>query len=510
MNLHLFRNSLLAIILIPSFILISCNKDDDKPSSGRDDFNDYTFKEPEVTGSTFYIDPVNGSPDGDGSANNPWQTLQGVLDSNLIQFYAHTENYNPDSPLELVNDGAPVKGGDRLILRSGHHGNIHQDIFMFDDWLTIEAAEGHQPIFSQIKFQGAFKNIYLKNLVIIKDTYNDEGNYWDADIINRNDGACLALRTGTFRGKGSFVKVNGLKIRTTEDITAWTAADWVEKSATGISLRNVENIEIVNCDIENISHGILVEYFSDYTSVINNKIKNFSADGARIISNDVLFAYNTISDCFKVDENHDDCIQSYSRGEDNSSGTGTLRNVVIRGNLIIGTTDFNNPLAGNPQGIGCFDGMFDNWTIENNVVIVDHYHGISFYGFTNSKIANNTVIDQNPDNSTCPWIRVTSHKNGTPSNNCTVANNIVSNSVSTEGNSIIESTNYVIGSNNYSQIYELFVDPDNFDFHLANNELTKAEIIDQGELFPSLFSSEFDKDNIARENNPDLGAYEIN
>jgi hypothetical protein len=35
-------------------------------------FLDYIFVEPEVTGNTFYIDPLNGSPEGDGSANNPW------------------------------------------------------------------------------------------------------------------------------------------------------------------------------------------------------------------------------------------------------------------------------------------------------------------------------------------------------------------------------------------------------------------------------------------------------
>jgi parallel beta-helix repeat protein len=47
------------------------------------------------------------------------------------------------------------------------------------------------------------------------------------------------------------------------------------------------------------------------------------------------------------------------------------------------------------QDIGCFDGFFDGWVVENNVVITDHWHGISFYGMKNSRIVNNTVIDVN-------------------------------------------------------------------------------------------------------------------
>jgi len=297
-------------------------------------------------------------------------------------------------------------------------------------------------------------------------------------------------------------------VKTAEDISQWTAEDWVEKSASGISLRSVEEVEIVNCKIENVRHGLAIEYASDNTSAVNNTIKNFSADGCRLISNNVFFAYNTISDCFDVDENHDDLIQSYSRGVDNSAGTGVLRNVIIRGNVLIGTTDFSNPLRGNPQGIGCFDGMFDNWTVENNVIITDHYHGISFYGMLNSYIINNTVIDQEPENDINPWIMITDHKNGTPSANCVVANNIVFRSVSVEGHNVTENNNYIIGRDNYSEIYNLFFDPDAFNLHLLKNETTTNNIIDQGEYYPDLVSSELDRDNEPRTLPPDIGAYE--
>lgn len=487
--------------------LTACKKDEFEPV-GFPDFKDYQFEEPEVTGNTFYIDPLNGSPSGDGSYEKPWRTLQEVLDSNLIEFYGRSEAYSPESELEIINEGAPVKGGDKLILRDGYHGYITLSRFIFTDWLTIEAESGHTPVLSHFKLNGAFEKVYLKGLAILKESFEGDADYWEAEEINYNTSACVYLGSSDFWGKGRNVKLNGLIVKTAEDISQWTAEHWVERSASGISLRSVEQVEIVNCKIENVRHGLAIEYASDNTSAVNNTIKNFSADGCRLISNNVFFAYNTISDCFDVDENHDDLIQSYSRGEDNSAGTGVLRNVIIRGNVLIGTTDFSNPLRGNPQGIGCFDGMFDNWTVENNVIITDHYHGISFYGMLNSYIINNTVIDQEPENDINPWVMITDHKKGSPSANCIVANNIVFRSLSVEGYNVTENNNYIIGRDNYNDIYNLFVDPDAFNLHLLINETTLANIIDRGEYYPYLVSSELDKENKSRIIPPDIGAYE--
>jgi parallel beta-helix repeat protein len=472
-------------------------------------YKDFVFEEPAVTGNTYYIDPVNGSPNGDGSSGNPWKTLQAVIDSNLIECYMHSEANNNESPLKIVNQGAPVKGGDKLVLRNGYHGFVNQNNFIFKDWLTIAAQEGHTPVLSQFKLEGAFEKVYLKNLSIIKDRYIGTENYWEADDINHNSDACVYLGSSSFWGKGSYVKLYGLTIKTTANASAWTDADWIEKSASGISLRSAEYVEIVNCNLENIAMGISIEYNSDNCKAVNNTIKYYSIDGCRIISNNVLFAYNTISGCLKIDDNHDDAIQSYSRGADNSPGTGILTNVTIRGNLIIGIADKNNPKSSSPQGIGCFDGFFDNWTVENNVVIVNHYHGISFYGMRNSKIINNTVVDQVPGDDTSPWIMVTDHKNGTSSVNCVVANNIVSSSINVSGSNVQDINNYIFGKSNYNSIYNAFINPDNNDFHLLSNEFTNANLIDKGSVFEELISSEIDKDLLKRTNKPDLGAYEV-
>ncbi len=509
--------------LLLTFSILNCgtgDSDSGGPHDGNDgsdpgdvgpisDFNDYTFEEPEVTGKTFYIDPVFGSGNGNGSEAHPWLTLQQVIEDGLIQWYRHAESDNPDSELVIVNEGAPVQGGDRLLLRNGYHGHVDLNTFIFTDWLTISAQDGQIPVLSQFKLQGAFARIYLKGLTIFKDSYEGPGNYWEADEINHNSDACLYLATSSYWGIGRQVKVNGLTLGTTTDASSWDAAQWVQRAAGGIGLRSVLDCEIVNCRIENIRHGLNIEYASDNTIAVNNTIKYFSGDGCRLISNNVFLAYNTITDCLKVDDNHDDAIQSYSRGEDDSPGTGVLSNNVVRGNLIIGTTDFPNPLAGSPQGIGCFDGFFDGWVVENNVVIVDHYHGISFYGMRNSYILNNTVIDQNHDNDMSPWIMITDHKNGTPSENCAVANNIVYRSISASGMDVTEHHNFLLGRDNASLLDDLFVRPDDLDFHLRDNTFTREHIIDRGAVFSDMVSSELDRDNVERSGAPDLGAYEI-
>jgi hypothetical protein len=475
-----------------------------------DTHDDYAFVEPAVSGSTFYIDPQTGSDDGDGSEQHPWRTLQQVIESGKIECYRPSENYDPDSELEVVNEGAPVRGGDRLLLRSGYHGHVALNTFVFNDWLTIAADSGHTPVLAQFKLEGAFARIYLKGLTIRKDSYVGEGNYWEADTINHNSDACLYLASSSFWGNGGLVKVNGLTLGTTADASGWNDLDWQARSAAGIGLRSVTHCEVVNCRMENVSFGLSIEYASDYTIAVNNRIKYYSGDGVRLISNNVFLAYNTITDCLDInDGNHDDAIQSYSRGADNSPGTGVLYNNVVRGNLIIGTTDFSHPLAGNPQGIGCFDGFFDGWIVENNVVIVDHYHGISFYGMRNSHILNNTVIDQNHDNDISPWIMITDHKDGTPSQNCVVANNIAYRSLSVEGNNVAERNNYIIGRDNAAQLTDLFLDPDTFDFHLITSDLTTDNIIDKGEAFAEMVSSELDVENQPRAGAPDLGAYEL-
>ena len=77
------------------------------------------------------------------------------------------------------------------------------------------------------------------------------------------------------------------------------------------------------------------------------------------------------------------------------------------------------------QGIALFDGLYENWVIENNVIITDMWHGIALYGGRNCRIVNNTVV-KNPINAKAytPWIQVSPDPSGTASSGTTVHNNL--------------------------------------------------------------------------------------
>jgi parallel beta-helix repeat protein len=176
--------------------------------------------------------------------------------------------------------------------------------------------------------------------------------------------------------------------------------------------------------------------------------------------------YNTIKNCYDVNENHDDGIQSWT-----TDGV-PIRRVVLRGNLIIESEDPNRPLRGHLQGIGCFDGMFEDWIVENNVVLVSHWHGITLLGARNCRIINNTAVDPFEDY-TC-WIRVGNHKDGTESEGCVVRNNITE-LVTVEG---VISSHQVDHNHTLVDPTAVFVDYQAHDVHLREG----SPAIDAGSL----------------------------
>jgi hypothetical protein len=101
----------------------------------------------------------------------------------------------------------------------------------------------------------------------------------------------------------------------------------------------------------------------------------------------------------------------------------------IENNVFVSWTgSLQHPLQGSrTQGVGMFDGFFDNLVIRNNVVVTDHFHGITVAGCTNALFEGNIVLNvlgAAMVHRTHPWLKVAPHKNGQPSRNIIVRNNI--------------------------------------------------------------------------------------
>jgi MYXO-CTERM domain-containing protein len=295
------------------------------------------------------------------------------------------------------------------------------------------------------------------------------------------------------------VVVEGCELFSVADSSAWTADQWINAASSGIFVRGT-SITVRDNSLTNVRFGISVDGAS--ALIEKNRIVNFSADGMRGLGDDGVFQYNLVKNVYASDAdgdtNHDDGFQSWSVGA-GGVGTGVVKGVVLRGNVFLNREDPSQKFPNSMQGIGCFDGFFEGWVVENNVVMTDHWHGISFYGMRNSRIVNNTVIDINDVSPGPPWIKVTAHKDGTASDGILVRNNLATD-FQLEGTNLTQDHNTTLAT---TDLAAYFVAPTTFDLHL----LPGAPAVDTGSADQA---PPTDLEGIARPQGKgvDLGAYE--
>ncbi|MGE0324251.1 MAG: choice-of-anchor Q domain-containing protein [Polyangiaceae bacterium] len=430
----------------------------------------------------FYVDPANGSSSGDGSQGNPWRTLQEVVDANLIasQNWDTLPYDSSSSQLQPKNPSAPVKAGDTIWLMSGYHGSVDITGYYNASDITIAAAPGQSPELSSLLIRAA-KNWVVRGLLLSPDY---------APSYERN--TMIDLDSHGYSGPVSDITVEDCQLQSVADASSWTATDWDTKAVNGIQADGTR-ITLRGNQLKNVNFGLSVG--ASNSLVEHNVVDSFSGDGMRGLGDYTTFQYNLVKNCYDVNDNHDDGFQSWSTGP-GGVGTGEVTGIVLRGNTIINYEDPNQPLRGPLQGIGCFDGTFVDWVVENNVIITDHWHGISLYGARNSRIVNNTVLDPNTSDPGPPWIKIENHKDGTAPVNCLVANNLTTALANASG--VTEDHNLII-----DDPLKFFVDPAAYDVHLLDN----SPAIDQGtpDNAPS-----HDLEGIARPQGGgvDVGAYE--
>ena len=134
--------------------------------------------------------------------------------------------------------------------------------------------------------------------------------------------------------------------------------------------------------------------------------------------------------------------------------------MIIRGNTVINAEDPNQPLQSTLQGIGLFDGPHENFVIENNLVITNHWHGIALYRASNCRIVNNTVYSPKwiaGQSGLRTWITIEQ------SSDCLMRNNTAHTFRTLSNTNLTLDHNLVVDGSNYASV---FVDSQNSDFHL--------------------------------------------
>lgn len=224
--------------------------------------------------------------------------------------------------------------------------------------------------------------------------------------------ALVAIRNGRD------IILDRLDIASAANAENWTAKKWRTTSHDGIQLSG-RDITVRNSVIRIVKHGISSR--AAFVHIENNTIELFGGDGIRGLGDNSTYVGNTIDTCVGIDDNHNDGFQSWSTDASGRPGRGIVRNVLVENNVI---QNGDSPLGCALQGIGLFDGIYEDWTIRGNSIIVNHWHGITVLGARRVEVLENTVVDAKIGKPGPPWIVIAAHKDGRPSENSIIAGNV--------------------------------------------------------------------------------------
>lgn len=217
--------------------------------------------------ANFYVDPVNGSMENDGSQAHPWSTMSEVWTSGKIK-----TTYTVGGVTHDKNTAGPVQPGDTIYLLSGFHGTLSITGARNTDWIYIKAAPGATPYLHKIYGLGIAKWSF-EGLEITPTS--------DPSYIIGNKSTLVYVGSNSWYGWSDNITVKNCNIYTIGDSSEWGDANaWSNYPYVGIvSLAQYTTID--GCNIKNVSSGIRLsndDYPSRYSTIRNTTIDHTSLD----------------------------------------------------------------------------------------------------------------------------------------------------------------------------------------------------------------------------------------
>ncbi len=376
-----------------------------------------------------------------------------------------------------------LTGGDRVFFLDGYHGPLVVKGMKFTSPVLFAAMPGQVAHVDGISVRSSSKIIFQGLKV------------WPTAA---QPGPSPLVRSMADSSDLVFQDLDVRSVANAANYVSWTVTDWGNNKRDAFLIDGARQSVIGN-RATGIFNGVQITGTGSY--VESNIVDGFSGDGLRALGNNSIVRRNKVQNCAQTSASHLDGFQSWSRGSDGRPGTGTVRNLTIEDNKIFEWVSPQvSPLRCQLQGISMFDGMFDGVIVRNNVVATSRYHGITINGALNSKIVNNTVVNITGQKTNYPWIMLSPHKNGTPSKNVDVANNLAMD-IRVKPNPSLGHTvlnNVIPGS-----IFNDFTAPGNQDYTLKSG----SSAIDRG---AAAYAPKDDLTGAARPKGkaPDAGAYE--
>lgn len=432
---------------------------------------------PKLGHHIFFVDPKKGNINNDGSKLHPWKTLEEVVDSKnkLIATRSYSGNYqHGDRNLIYQNPSAPIKSGDVIQLMSGDHGNVRIN-GINEEFITVQAAPDQTPILRSLRVDWAskWKFVGLKVQGAVDGSTNSSPGQGLVDFGHN-----------LWRGPSdNIIFING-SISTVNDASGWSAKDWVNKPFMWGLRFGASCVTISGNNFFNLRNAVNID--GDHALVTSNRINDFGNDGIDLVASHVIVRGNTITNGRHTSSEplHPDAIQGWTKkGQTNTD-------IIIEQNRIIHARD---PEINGLQGITIFDGKWNGIRVLNNVVVTNTWHGITFSGVNNGQVINNTVVASDPIKRPT-WISVGPAKDGKPSKNVVVRNNITTrliyrgDNITVDHNIVAQMISadrfgkpiYIVKSGRYTghnildpEIYDTLVNINNvegrYDVHLREN-----------------------------------------
>lgn len=313
-----------------------------------------------LSAKIYYVDPLQGSMNFAGTYEKPWSTLQEVFEAK--------KSFEP---------------GDILFLRRGYHGMPKITGHNPED-VIIEASPGHSPGLHNLTFKNA-SHWVVKNLTISKKT--TPKNHPHNEIR-----ATGGITIDTQQNENShYITIERCSLYTEQNNTHFTRTDWANRKAA-INVYGTHH-KLIGNHMYN-GGGIQIGFHANYTYVGYNVIENIGTDAAGLRANHCIIEQNLFMNSRKVNSNHNDFLQCWG------SSHNTVRYNEFRAytdpNQSFISIDPNKPGISSTQGMGMFDGTFDSWLIEHNLIRVDQGIGIFAHNILNSTIRHNKIIRRGP------------------------------------------------------------------------------------------------------------------
>jgi hypothetical protein len=377
-------------------------------------------------GTDYYCDPKLGSLENPGSAVAPWPALDQVLSA-----------------------GKTFVDGDVIHLRAGNHGRPVLTGSIASGMRTIRVEAGVTALVERLRLAKGASRWTVDGLVV--------------SPLEAGAAATSENLVEVAEGASNNVLQNLQARYATDEIAqTWDNAAWVKNSGTAIFVVGKDN-RIVDNHIRNTRNGIMLERTSQDgegatgSVVSRNDVQHFWEDAYRGKVSDCVFEYNRAVNSYAVvppgselDPPHRDMFQCY-RGDGSFT---SVDRIVMRGNVFIARqgerytkVPFQYQGHYTIQGLSAFDGPYRQWTIENNVIMVEVGLAMGLLGMDDSIIVNNTII---PDAfGTDSELRLTDRKDGTPSKNNVVRNNLVHVLNIGKAQGTQQSNNLAVGTDHY-------------------------------------------------------------